>query len=571
MLTKTKYKMPQKLPKVNQANEFKEIANDFTNPLELIREAISNSFDAKANNIHLIFEVVNLDGEDTFKITIKDDGEGMDEERLENFFDLGNSSRKEDEETIGEKGHGTKVYFNSKKLEVKSKRIDSPGLIASMDNIFQSLNRGDIPAYNYEFIEPDFEKGTEIIIYGYNQSKLNLFQHDQIRDYIIWKTKFGSVENEFDIIENKDRRLHFKGLDKKVNEPPEIIKFGHIFPDESENIDKLFEKNPSDAPDYFCKRWIRSGTLPNHPHIEYKAVFYVEGKNIKYSYNKMLRRQGYVAPEGSYTIQDRYGLWLCKDYIPIQKKNEWIITKGSEFTKFHAFFNCQKLKLTANRGSIDNTNHEIMKDIESVARRIYESITVDDDYSILEWLEEQVKGYTTKEKEKKEYTKRLKTAYRQNICFYKNHKLVEPELESGVYALIIQLNVIEPDLFPFEIIDYNTNTGVDILVKEANELTLEKSRVMYVELKKNLDKQFNHSFEYIHTIICWDTKIKDNDEIMDLGRNKRIMKIVNPDKEIKFTRYYLTDNKGGNNIKVFVLKDFLKQKLGIDFRPASNK
>lgn len=32
--------MPIRVPEVNQANEFKEIANDFTNPLELIREAL---------------------------------------------------------------------------------------------------------------------------------------------------------------------------------------------------------------------------------------------------------------------------------------------------------------------------------------------------------------------------------------------------------------------------------------------------------------------------------------------------------------------------------------------------
>ena len=77
--------MPVKTPKVNQANEFREIAKDFANPLELVREAISNSFDANAKNIHLIFNVTIMAGEEVFKILVKDDGDGMDENDLENF------------------------------------------------------------------------------------------------------------------------------------------------------------------------------------------------------------------------------------------------------------------------------------------------------------------------------------------------------------------------------------------------------------------------------------------------------------------------------------------------------
>ena len=34
------------IPKVDQAQEFIEIANDFANPLDLVREAISDAFDS---------------------------------------------------------------------------------------------------------------------------------------------------------------------------------------------------------------------------------------------------------------------------------------------------------------------------------------------------------------------------------------------------------------------------------------------------------------------------------------------------------------------------------------------
>ena len=105
-------------PKVDASREFIEIAMDFANPLDLVREAISNAFDAGANKIRLIFDVIDDCGEKKLKIEIADNGHGMDKMGLESFFDLGNSLRRDDEKAIGEKGHGTKVYFNSAEIEV---------------------------------------------------------------------------------------------------------------------------------------------------------------------------------------------------------------------------------------------------------------------------------------------------------------------------------------------------------------------------------------------------------------------------------------------------------------------
>ncbi len=44
-------------PTVDEAKEFVEIANDFSNPLDLVREAISNAFDADATEMHVLFDV----------------------------------------------------------------------------------------------------------------------------------------------------------------------------------------------------------------------------------------------------------------------------------------------------------------------------------------------------------------------------------------------------------------------------------------------------------------------------------------------------------------------------------
>lgn len=286
----------------------------------------------------------------------------------------------------------------------------------------------------------------------------------------------------------------------------------------------------------------------------------------------MIRRKRRTGnTEGSYQIQERYGLWLCKDYIPIQKKNEWIVNKGSEFTKFHAFFNCQHFKLTANRGSVENTTPEIYQDIESIVRSFYNEITNSDDYSLLDWLEDEIEGERTKEKEKKEFEIRKKFILKQSVATYKGFTFIEPQRESGVYSLVLQLMMIEKDLFPFEIIDYNTHTGIDIIVRENSNHSLDKTQFYYVEFKNNLENKFNHSFSFLNSIICWDTKLKHGEEVTDISKSTRVFKISMPETDGDYTRYFLDDDRNARKIEVFVLKDYLKEKYNIEFRPRPTK
>ena len=262
------------IPKVDEAQEFMEIAFDFSNPLDLVREAISNAFDAGAKNIGLDFSVINEYGEKILKITITDDGTGMDELGISSFFDLGNSLSRNDENKIGEKGHGTKVYFNSSKIEVLTYK-DGKKYLATMLNPNRDLHDRKIPVVTVKVSDNDKNvKGTQITIMGYNNNRRKKFTHEQLKDYIIWFTKFGSVEKEFGIIENSDVVLSLKGINRRE---PEILHFGHIFPKESKTVSDLFDEHLVDAPKWYCKKYIREGHLKSQPETEYKAVFYIEG------------------------------------------------------------------------------------------------------------------------------------------------------------------------------------------------------------------------------------------------------------------------------------------------------
>lgn len=556
-------------PKVDSAQEFIEIALDFSNPLDLVREAISNAFDAKANNIVLDFSVIQEYGEKVLKIEIEDNGTGMDEKGLASFFDLGNSLRRGDDSCIGEKGHGTKVYFNSRRIEVVTIK-DGKKYHAIMLEPSRELFERRIPKVTVKIeMAEGADTGTSVSIWGYNNNRRDKFTHDQLKDYILWFTKFGSIEREFGIEEHADVKLRFKGVDRKDYEE---LEYGHVFPEESKKVADLFDKYLVEAPKWYCKKFVKTGSLKNMPEIEYQAIFVVEGTKVKYSYNPMIRRSGYNAPAGAYTIQERYGLWLCKDFMPIQRKNEWITTKGSEYTKFHAFINCQDLRLTANRGSIENTPSEVLQDLMDVVQEMYTSIIQSADWMDIEWLESEVTAYNTAEKEKKDFTWRIDKVNRAKVADFHNIHLIEPQRESGVFTVFMQLSSYNNDLFPFTIIDYDTHSGIDVIVKAKDDIPIKSSKLYYVEFKNYLTKDFNHSFENLHSIICWDinlNELKNNDEVIDIANQRRTLKIIPPEHEGDYTRYYLDSMRSGRKIEVFVLKYYLKEKLGIEFVPRT--
>ncbi|MCL1632918.1 hypothetical protein M3N64_13410 [Sporolactobacillus sp. CPB3-1] len=292
---------------------------------------------------------------------------------------------------------------------------------------------------------------------------------------------------------------------------------------------------------------------------------------MKYDYNEMLRRPGYRHPDGAYTIQDRYGLWLCKDYIPVQRQNDWISEKGSEFTRFHAFINCQDFNLTANRGSVANTPSEVIDDLQKVVSKLYEEITDSEDWANLIWLQDEADAHRTMKKEQKDYVTRVKKANSANVARYKETLLVEPNSESAVFALFMQLQTLNKDLFPFTVIDYNTHEGIDVIAKSKDKIPIKNSKLYYVEFKEFLAKDYNHTFENTFSIVCWDTKIKHGEDIIDLNNESRTMRIVPPESSIDYTRYYLDPIRGTHIIEVFVLKDYLAQKLKIEFRPRTEK
>lgn len=77
---------------------------------------------------------------------------------------------------------------------------------------------------------------------------------------------------------------------------------------------------------------------------------------------------------------------------------------------------------------------------------------------------------------------------------YEGQTLVQPERESGVFALTIQLTTLNPTIFPFRILDYDTHAGIDVIVKGDHTTPFYQSKLFYVEFKHYLKNNFNHEY-----------------------------------------------------------------------------
>jgi hypothetical protein len=112
-------------PSVSAEAEFFEILNDFGNPLEIVREAISNAIDANAAQMDITFEVKDIHGSSRSVIRFIDNGKGMTDEILRrDFWGLGHSTSRGNKEKIGEKGHGTKIFLRSERVAVRTQSQD---------------------------------------------------------------------------------------------------------------------------------------------------------------------------------------------------------------------------------------------------------------------------------------------------------------------------------------------------------------------------------------------------------------------------------------------------------------
>lgn len=185
--------------------------NLYRNFITVLGEAISNSWDADANNVDIY-----IDREKNYLI-VKDDGDGMTSDDFQNkFLKIGYSKRKDGTKRtkqnrpfIGRKGIGKLALLScAKRIHILSKTADTDFIGGIIDN--SGLNdaiKDDLTPDKYllETINKkkfgkhldNFEKGTIIYFENLNDGIINRIEY--IRKLIALFFRFSLIDNSFKI------------------------------------------------------------------------------------------------------------------------------------------------------------------------------------------------------------------------------------------------------------------------------------------------------------------------------------------------------------------------------------
>ena len=238
----------------------------------------------------------------------------------------------------------------------------------------------------------------------------------------------------------------------------------------------------------------------------------------------------------------------------------------------------QQFKLTANRGDVGNTDERLMRAINETLVEWFDR-TVLGDPTYQKYEEELLleTSYRKPEEEEREHRKRKKIAGAKKVCLKTNDSLLsrkqieffEPRQEIEVYAMFSMLYALNPDMFGFKVVDYDAHRGYDALVETKTSPGLDKETLRFVEFKRSLESEFNHSFTKLAAVVCWECNLQARDQLKDIRQETRTLKITKPGPSLNYTKYMLQSDTDERNIEVFVLKDHLKEKAKMEFRPRS--
>lgn len=608
--------MLQNEVQINKGYELFQIITDFGEPLELFREAFQNAFDEKARKVFCrVYEKKGMTTSELI-IDVWNDGNELKKEHIDNFFGLAKSTKVDGNNVpisgkLGYKGHGSKIFFNARRVQICSKNgqdewgvnLESPLLQLEEKNTFSYSDV--IPKDELEFHLPaSWSQGFMVRIVGprhfgtlHTQFKLN---HMYLRDYIKWYTVFGTLQTLYDEeLRNRNVKLYLSGLkvedfkkdyNKIENVDPvpvfeeiegvlyEVLETGHVFPEEryTESSMKQYAKAIKSTKayyDYYSRRIYNENVVCGN-NTTFRLFISLEGYETKRRYDLLLSKRGKAKTEMMHTDSERYGLWVCKAGIPVEKVDEWI--EGGRgtgtYTYMQAFIDCDDFQLTANRGSIKNSDIEKIEVIKKELNRILSDSKIKawmNERAEMEAFEKQIQSIDSDVKElaerKKSANKRKKIYLPNGVVLQEPTKTKSGYSESETMVLLINLMAQYPSLFTFKLLDYNTTKGIDFVVEVNGE-------AKYIELKGTLGKKMNHPFRCIDKFICYETELEEDDVVTDIEEfttklfiNKQD-KFASYDDEYKnkpYRSYRLRPNSAQiKDMEVICLKEILIEVIG---------
>jgi hypothetical protein len=576
--------MPPIRVSANVEKELFEISSDFARPIEVLRESLHNSYDAGAKNVGLVAMAEKLpDGRRVLTITVTDDGQGMSGEMLDHFFGLGWTDKPTiaGREPIGFKGHGTKIYYQAAEIAVLTRQAGGEPSFINLRDARNAVYQKHLP--EPQSLPPDDAvraglpplgaTGTVIRLRDFTPDSGNLidrFRGGEIESYLRWFTVFGSFKHV--VIDERPAaplRLLVQGSDESN---PREIEFGHRWP-ATDAVD-LKELKPLDErrPFNFFRKSFRSAqrTIEGGYKVDIATLF--EGRRGRLERDRDIARQRLG---GLYSEEERYGLWLCRDYIPVEARFDWLNEEAcpkiaNDLGRPLILLNCQDFSLTANRGSVGNSSARLLEAVKKGLYDFIEEILCDKDLErFFNEYQEDIFS-RLREKDRRALQRRVDRYNGRQYCTItlsngKLHSFFEPTREITLFGLVSEIQLLDPALLGLEVLDYDDHCGIDLLVRRVTtpDDMLDAKKVAYVELKYTLGPQLNHTFDHLSAVICWEIAVADNDMVYDASNNA--FRVQQSERDgVTHTRLLpAPGDRLQHNVTVIVLKRLLKEKCNM--------
>jgi hypothetical protein len=531
-------------PRVNEAREYLEVAKDFKDAREIIREALSNSWDANAQNVSVKFFYVPISGtrKKRIDVEITDDGDGMNDaprtdgpSEIESFFNLGDSYKPTG--SIGSKGHGTKIYYKSEGIYVTTWKKGKKFIAETEVPPWDALLSKNVPTYRYDEID-EAGNGTVIKVKSFQAKPADFKDLQALIQYIQWYTVMGSFAGFFG--ETRKMQLALKPLD---GYQPVKIDFGFQFPEERQST------NSGDFCKIFGPRTIDAGQTEDGKSVKVEIIGAILGEQLRA-----------IVPE-TYT---HMGLWLCKDYMRIERKNELLeqVLGGQYYYRsFLIFANCQEFDLTANRNNIRTDQSEYDLAIEAIKNFVQEmwEDEATKSYFELNKTEDEAKRSQRERQEREEKIKQLQQRQKDRLNRYKAREdlnasgvkspIRKVPCNEAETALLLQAMISSghPEI-DFTIGEYNTTQGVDLTI-EKHDKGIDTIRWAEIVFELANLYAWPHPPEGYHTIICYQLgDVKEHQAFGDGSKSQLV-------KGSKRGRHQLLI--GASAIEIYVLRELL--------------
>ena len=457
---------------------------------------------------------------------------------IEGFFNLGDSGKPHG--SIGSKGHGTKIYYKSMGVRVETWRNGRRILAETEVPPWESLRKGVVPTYRCDETADSRGKGTRILVDGFQARQGEFTSLDELIQYLQWYTVLGSFGQYFNCPRKMD--VEIKPIDLAI---PATLPYGFRFPEEQTDV--------ANGTDTICKllgpKTIQCGLTDDGKAVTVDIVGALLGdahrKIVPHTYTQM-------------------GLWLCKDYIRIERNNEILedVFKGQYYYRSMLIFaNCQQFDLTANRNNIrtDQDGYDLaISGVKEFCRDIWNSDFVKSYFSAKR-DEEDTKQQDEEKKDEEERRERIRAIRKERVNRYRGRTSLrakglvgaivkEPRNEAETTLLLQAMISSKHPGIDFIIGEYNTTQGVDLIVEQIDK---DMPTLKWVELVFSLENLFQwpHPPEGYHSIICYELGDVSEREQFSFGEEAKLVTKAVPG------RYTLI--VGAENIDIYVLREIL--------------